>query len=184
MEWIEQFDRSLFILLNSVHHPVLDQIMWHISGKLEWIPLYIVLLYIIIKKYGKNSWIILVSVALLIALSDQISVKLFKETIQRYRPCHNLELQDIVQLVNNKCGGKYGFFSSHASNSFALAAFMGLLLGRRTLVLMLIWASVVGYSRIYMGVHYPLDVLAGGIFGISLAYLVFLLMNRFFGEKL
>lgn len=183
MEFVEQLDRALFIALNGFHSELFDQIMWHISGKWQWIPLYLFLIYLIIKKFKKKSWIIIVSVAVLIFLNDQLSVHLFKENFERYRPCHNLEIQDQVHLVNGKCGGKYGFLSNHASNTFALATFIGLLLGRRATILLFIWASVVAYSRIYLGVHYPLDVIVGAIFGILLAYLMHLLMINLFKKQ-
>ena len=184
MEWIEALDRSLLIWVNGLHGSIMDQMMWHVSGKLQWIPLYGLLLYFVIKKYGKQSWIILLTIALLIVLSDQLSVRMFKDVFQRYRPCHNAEIADLSHLVNNKCGGKFGFVSSHTSNSFALAAFVGLLFGRKALIAMFIWATLIGLSRVYMAVHYPLDILGGAIFGIVLAYLLYLLMINIFKEKL
>lgn len=184
METIEQLDRSIFLALNSYHNDWLDVIMWHISGKLEWIPFYILLIYLVIKKFGKQSVIILSAAVVLIVLCDQVSVALFKNTFQRYRPCHNLEIADMVQLVNNKCGGKFGFVSSHATNTFGLATFIGLLFNRKALFIMFIWASIVSYSRVYLGVHYPLDVLGGAILGIVLAYSVYFWMINLFKEKL
>jgi undecaprenyl-diphosphatase len=184
MEWIEELDRSLFLLINGLHSQPMDEFMWFLSGKLGWIPFYLILLFFVIKKFGKQSWIILLAVAVLIVLSDQTSVHLFKDLIKRYRPCHNLEIGELVHLVNNKCGGKYGFVSSHSANVFALATIIGLIFNRRALVLMFLWASLVAYSRIYLGVHYPLDVLGGAILGISLAYLIYYWMMNLFKDKL
>lgn len=183
----EQLDQSLFLFLNSIHNESWDQIMLFISGKVEWIPLYILLLILIFLNYKRKSiWVILAS-ALLILLSDQISVQVFKEGFQRYRPCHNLDIKSIVHIVNNKCGGTYGFVSSHATNSFAIATFIGLLLKKRGLkwglLLLILWATIVSYSRIYLGVHYPSDVFGGALLGIALAFGMFQFLKKTLFKK-
>src|SRR5690606_33867094 len=172
-----------FLALNRLNTEFMDSVMVFISGKLEWIPLYIVLLYFVYKKYGKHTWIILIGAALTVTLADQISVQLFKNVFERLRPCHNPDINEMVHIVNNKCGGQFGFVSSHATNTFAIATFLGLLLKgakkKTTLVLLLIWATIVSYSRIYLGVHYPLDVLCGGILGVGIGYFVYRLSKYF-----
>lgn len=173
LETLEKWDRALFLLLNSWHNEFMDQMMFLISGKLEWIPLYVLLLVLLIRKYKKHVWLPLLAVGVVIVLADQSSVQLFKEIFERYRPCHNLEIKDMVHLVNNKCGGKFGFVSSHAANTFALATLVGLFLNRKTFYLLLVWAILVSYSRIYLGVHYPSDVFFGGLLGIILALIVY-----------
>ena len=187
IDLLEQLDKSLFLFLNSIHNESWDQIMLFISGKVEWIPLYIILLILIILKYKRKAvWIILAS-ALLILLSDQISVQVFKEGFQRYRPCHNLDIKSLVHIVNNKCGGTYGFVSSHATNSFAIATFIGLLLKRQemkwALLLLVVWAAIVSYSRIYLGVHYPSDVVGGALLGITLAWGMFYFLKKTLFKK-
>ena len=174
IEKIEQLDKELFVYLNGKHTPSWDAVMELISGKWEWIPLYLVLLVMVIVVVKKRWWLSLVSVALLVTLSDQLSV-LLKNTIARYRPCHNLELKDIIHVVG-KCGGTFGFVSSHAANAFALAAFLSLLLAQRWKWLpcfLFSWAALVSYSRVYLGKHYPSDITAGALLGMLIGLIVF-----------
>ena len=181
IERLEKIDQELFLYLNSIHSEFMDQFMWFVSGKIEWIPLYLVLIYFIIKNYKKLSWIIFIGIALSILLADQFSVKLFKEVFERYRPCHNFDIGSMVHIVNQKCGGKFGFVSSHAANSFATAVFVGTFLKpyyRLVLPLVMIWASLVSYSRIYLGVHYPSDVIGGAVLGSLLALIVARFVNN------
>ncbi|MCB0802104.1 MAG: phosphatase PAP2 family protein [Flavobacteriales bacterium] len=181
MEFIKHIDQELLLLLNSFHSESFDSIMWFISGKFEWIPFYLFLIFLIIKKFKKDCWIILIAIALLITLSDQISVRFFKNVFERYRPCHNIEIGHLVHLVNNKCGGMYGFVSSHATNSFAIATFILLLLRKDykwITATLIFWASLVSYSRIYLGVHYPADIIAGAILGFLIAYLLFYFLKK------
>ncbi len=118
---------------------------------------------------------ILIAVIILIVLSDQASVQLFKEVFQRLRPCHNPQIAELVHLVDG-CGGKYGFISSHATNTFALALFMGLVLNKHIpfiFIGLLCWAIVVSYSRVYVGVHYVSDIFVGALLGMLIGWLVF-----------
>jgi len=167
------FDKSIFLELNGWGAPYLDAFMVFVSGKLEWIPLYAVLLYFVFKQYKQKGFYILFFVILLIVASDQISVNLFKNVFERFRPCHDPSLEGLVRIVNDKCGGKFGFVSSHATNTFALATFIGLILkSNKWLVALLVWASIVSYSRIYLGVHFPLDVFCGALLGVAIAFLI------------
>ncbi|WP_223265865.1 phosphatase PAP2 family protein [Vicingus serpentipes] len=122
----------------------------------------------------------------LIFLSDKISVYFFKEVFMRLRPCHNPEIANLVHIVSDHCGGQYGFVSSHATNTFALAVFVGLLVKQKIswlLPTLVIWAAVVSYSRIYLGVHYPGDVICGAILGAIIGKFVFMMLS-FINKKI
>jgi undecaprenyl-diphosphatase len=148
--------------------------MRHISDKEFWYPFYGILILIMVWRYKWNAIITLLFIALLITLSDQISVKGFKEVFERWRPTHNPEIRDIVHTVKGYRGGDYGFVSSHAANTFAMAFFTTKLFRNRYYGwFIFIWAAVVSYSRIYLGVHYPLDIIGGALLGILLGFVIF-----------
>ncbi len=174
LDFLKELDIKLFLFLNGIHGPSGDFIMYWLSHKYIWIPLYALLLYLLVRIHGKKAFLLIFMVALLITVSDQVSVHLFKNVFQRLRPCHEPGLEGMVYTLG-RCGGKYGFISSHASNSFAIAAFVGLLLWNKIRWLslfMLSWAAMVSYSRVYLGVHYPADIVVGGIVGTVEALLV------------
>lgn len=176
MNKLIQWDTDLFLFLNDLNSPFWDKIMWFVSGKYEWIPLYIILLGLIIWKYRMKSILVILMIPILITAADQISVKLFKEVFERLRPCHNSDIQHLVHTVNNKCGGKFGFVSSHAANSFALAGYLALIFRNKWFsMFILFWAALVSCSRVYLGVHYPGDILGGAVLGLIIAGLVYML---------
>lgn len=179
MEWLEEIDRSLFLFLNGLHASWLDPVMEGISSKYFGIPFYILGIYLLIKKYGVKTGIYFtVAAVLVVVLADKTSVYWFKNVVQRYRPSHNLELEGLVYFVNDYKGGQFGFVSSHAANMFGIATFMGLALNRKVLYVALLLAALIAYSRIYLGVHYPSDIVAGGILGAFIGLLMFRFMRN------
>lgn len=175
LDTLINWDKELFLCLNGAHNSFWDFIMFWARDKLIWIPVYVLLLFILWKNYRGKIWIAILFAALLIFLSDQISVHLFKDVFQRLRPCHEPDLAGMVHLVNGKCGGQYGFYSSHASNISAVAVFVLSLMRKKeklTIILILLWAGLIIYSRIYLGVHYPGDVVAGALAGSLLGWMI------------
>ena len=187
---INDIDTNLFLLLNGIHSPLFDIIFSWVTNKFFWIPLYLFLFFITALKFRWKTIYIFLFVGALIVFADQVSVHLFKNIFERLRPCHNPDLANIIHIVDGHCGGRFGFVSSHATNSFSLAFFIGFLFKkhyRLVLLFMLFWAALVSYSRIYVGVHYPGDVLVGAILGSSIGIVVFWLMkvtNRQFNLKI
>jgi undecaprenyl-diphosphatase len=171
---IERLDQQLFLFLNSINSPFFDQVMHAISGKLIWAPLYLAILVYLAITYKRKFLVILIFIILGVVLADQISVQVFKNTVQRLRPCHEPALEGLVHLFNGECGGLYGFVSSHATNSFNVALISLLFIRKRWYTIsIIIWALVIGYSRIYLGVHYPGDVICGSVLGAFVGWSMF-----------
>lgn len=180
IEEILKLDSQLFLFLNNLGSSTFDAFWIFLSYKESNIFFYLSLLIFYFYKKSKTIKLLevfqsLLFIAIMILIADQ-TANLFKDSFQRLRPCYNESLIDSVRLVKESCGGKYGFFSAHASNSFSLAVFFGLLYKnkfRYIIYISLIYASLISYSRIYLGVHFPLDILFGGVYGITIGLVVF-----------
>ncbi len=184
MEVIKQLDQSFFLFLNELHNNFWDKAMFLFSSREIWIPFYALIIYLIVKTYKKNSIYILLLIGLSIAVSDQFS-GLIKNTVERLRPSNDPAISNLVHIVNDYRGGTFGFFSSHASNSFTIAVIASMLFKRRMFTItMFVWAVIVSYTRIYLGLHYPGDILTGWIWGALIGYgfyrLIILLQQRYF----
>lgn len=170
MEEIILEDKQAMIFLNNLGSSTFDPFWILVSEKWFWIPLYVIFLYFLYKNFNKKSlFYILLFVALGITASDQIA-NIFKFGFERLRPCHDPSLEGLLREV--KCGGKFGFYSAHSSNSFFVATYLTILLGKKIKQLpyvLFVWAAIVAYSRVYLGMHFPGDIIIGAIMGILLA---------------
>lgn len=174
IETLQNLDSEVFLFFNQAHCPFFDSFMSLYSGKFIWIPMYAALLIVMLRRYPLIKVLfLLVGIALSITLADQICSSLIRPLCERLRPS-NLDnpLAELTHIVDGYRGGAYGFPSCHAANSFALAVFAALMLRRRgfTLFIML-WAAVNCYSRIYLGVHYPGDLIVGALIGSAVGCL-------------
>jgi undecaprenyl-diphosphatase len=174
-EFINNPDTNFFLLINRNYSEYFDAFFTLFTSMITWIPFYLMVLFLVFRKYNQYGFWVLVALVIAIVLSDQLSV-LIKDLVQRYRPSHEPLLVGKVHLPMGP-GGEFGFVSSHAANTFAFVFLLGNLSKNRKLFLMLFcWALVTGYSRIYVGVHYPLDIFAGAILGGLIGWTVYKLL--------
>lgn len=181
--WLSDIDARLLLIVNGAHSPFFDSVMWCISGRWIWVPFYAVLAYLLFRRMSwKRASICLVTIGLIILAADQTCATLIRPEIGRLRPANlNNPLSSFVHVVNCYRGGRYGFPSCHAANTFALAVFMSLVIRHKWFtVMMFSWAFIVSYSRMYLGVHYFGDLFCGATIGSLFAVLFYYLQNYLF----
>lgn len=180
-QWLVEGDSSILLAVNGMHSSYFDTFMWLCSRKFEWIPFYLSILYVLFRIFNWRVVLYsLVAMGVILLLTDAVSSHFIRPVVARLRPS-NLEnpISEMIHIVDNHRGGRYGFPSSHASNSWGLVFFVGLLLRRRLLTTFLAcWALLLCYSRLYLGVHYPGDLLAGMMLGAVVASVVYYVFWR------
>ena len=175
METLSNLDSDLFLFLNGLHTDWMDKVMVLLTDMWAWFPIYLLLIYWTIKQYGKRCWWVFLAIVLVVLCTDQLASHVCKPVFQRLRPCYNADFQDLIHLPKGMAGGKYGFVSSHAANTFGIAAFLTPALRKYrpwTAIVLYLWAFISSYSRIYIGYHYPGDILCGALLGMLIGLIL------------
>jgi undecaprenyl-diphosphatase len=183
---LEQIDRELLLALNGSHSLFVDTLMMTFTSAWTWVPLYVSLFYVVIKNNESMQQILLIlcSVALCIFLSDGISSGIIKPLIGRFRPTQDPMIKYQIDIVNGYRGGMYGFFSSHAANTFSICIFLCMVIRNKILTFgLLSWSLINCWSRIYLGVHYPGDILCGLVWGFIVGMSIYVIY-RFFYKRI
>lgn len=185
LEQLINLDHELFRLINSVwSNPFFDMMLPLMRDKFFWIPFYCFIIIYFVFRFEKKSILLIAFWLLTILVSDTVSSRIIKQTVQRTRPCKNINLEEPAVHRIKSCAG-YSFTSSHACNHFAMALFLGLIFWRKrkrrfVFDLLIIWAVIICYAQVYVGVHYPIDVVVGGLLGTLIGILTFYIMEIYF----
>ena len=184
MDALQQFDAGIFSAINGWHAAYFDSFMWLVTKIATWIPMILMLLYLLYFKKGwRKTVAVVLAIALVILIADQVSASIIKPLVERARPSHNESLQSTIHIVNGYRGGPFGFVSSHAANCFGIALLLAMIFKNRLFTwTMVVWATLMCYSRIYLGVHYPGDIVCGALQGFLAAWLVYRIFV-WFGKK-
>ena len=175
MNSLSTIDQDLFLYLNGLHVGWLDKVMVLLTDMWIWFPFYLLLIYWATRQYGKRAWWVFLAVGVVVLCSDQLSSHVFKPYFQRLRPCFNEDFEGLLHLPKGLAGGRFSFTSSHAANTFSIATFLTLALRKFrpwSAILLFFWAFVSSYSRIYIGFHYPGDIVCGAILGTLVGIVV------------
>ena len=185
LQWLIDIDEQLLLAINGCHNEYFDHFMYLFSDRWIWVPMYVAILYVMVRNFSLRKTIVcMIAIALTITIADQVGASLIRPMVERLRPSNpDNPISESVHIVNNYRSGKYGFPSCHAANTFGLAFFVCFLFRRRWLTAFLMfWAVVTCYSRVYLGLHYPGDLLFGMILGLLSATMVYLIMQKLIPE--
>lgn len=183
MEFLLETDREWMLYLNHHHTPWLDPIAYWITKTWVWFPLFILLALLSIKTFKKETWMVFVAIVFVIVFADQVTTSLMKPFFARLRPSNDPTLADLVHIVNEYRGGRFGFASGHAANTFGTSFFFFFIFRDRYkwISLLFVWAALMSYTRIYLGVHYPGDIIVGmlvGLLGALFGLSIFKILKR------
>lgn len=177
-EYLNDIDSTALLAVNGWNSTFQDAFWWMVSAKWASVLLVLALIWLLLRQNRRHALLVLVMLVLAVALADQLSSGLIKHLVERLRPTHDPSLESAVHVVNGYRGGMYGFVSSHAANFFAVATFIALILRHRLVTLSLFtWALLQCYSRVYLGVHYPGDILGGIVVGVLVGWLMWLILR-------
>ncbi len=186
LEYLKELDVKLLLWVNGGHTSWLDSSMLFVTHRYSWIPLYVLIVAFILLKKKKECWIALICIVAGVICADLFASSFMKPLFQRLRPCHDPFVHSLLYRIKDTCGGKYGFISSHAANTFALSVFLFRWFGKEypLTALFFFWAAVVSLSRVYLGVHYPSDIIAGALAGLLIGTISFYLFRFFVRKKI
>ncbi len=178
IEYLDELDANALLAINGLNDAFQDMFWWMVSAKWASALLVLAMLWILLHKNRRHALLVLAMLVLAVLVADQVSSGLIKHLVERLRPTHDPDLESMVHVINDYRGGMYGFVSSHAANSFAVATLISFIMRQRLVTFSLFtWAVLQCYSRMYLGVHYPGDILGGIIVGLLAGWLVWRLMR-------